>query len=177
MKKKVINNFYFNKNKTAQVWVETVIYTLIGLAVIGLLLAVAKPKIDSMKDKLAIEQSIESMNNINNLIENIGVAGNRRNMDLKVGKGTFVVDAENDSLYWEIESKYKYSEENIEIPFGKLKVITTEASPWKVKIFAEYTQDIKYNQDNEGKKEFMKSPTPYSIFIENLGDNIINFKE
>ena len=29
---------------------ETVIYTLIGLAVIGLLLAVSKPKIDEMKE-------------------------------------------------------------------------------------------------------------------------------
>ena len=55
-------------NKKGQVWVETVIYTLIGLAVIGLLLAVAKPKIDQMKDRALIDQAVEAMEAINSKI-------------------------------------------------------------------------------------------------------------
>jgi len=175
-KKRVISESIL-ENKFAQVWVETVIYTLIGLSVIGILLAVVNPKIDSMKDKLAIEQSIDSMDNIHKLINEIGVAGNRRIIDLKVGKGVFVIDSENDVLYWEIESSYKFGEVGAEIPFGNLKVLTTEASPWKVKIFVEYSQDLKFDNENEGSKEFMQAPTPYSLFVENLGSNIINFRE
>jgi len=37
--------------KRAQVWVETVIYTLIGLSIMGVVLAVAIPKINETKDK------------------------------------------------------------------------------------------------------------------------------
>ena len=44
--------------KRGQIWVETVIYTLIGLTIIGLLLAVSKPQIDKQKDKALIEQKI-----------------------------------------------------------------------------------------------------------------------
>ena len=56
------------KEKKAQVWVETVIYTLIGLTVIGILLGFSKPKIDSMKDKIIIEQTIDLFERINSLI-------------------------------------------------------------------------------------------------------------
>ena len=58
----------WSRPKRSQVWVETVIYTLIGLAVIGILLAAAKPKIDEMRDKLVVEQTIDSMNSIDEKI-------------------------------------------------------------------------------------------------------------
>ena len=52
--------------KKSQVWVETVIYTLIGLSIIGILLAVLKPTVESTKDRLMIEQIIESKNREDN---------------------------------------------------------------------------------------------------------------
>ena len=39
------------KLKRGQVWVETVIYTLIGLAIIGVVMAAALPKINERKDE------------------------------------------------------------------------------------------------------------------------------
>ena len=38
--------------KRGQVWVETVIYTLIALALIGTVLAFVKPKVEEMQDKI-----------------------------------------------------------------------------------------------------------------------------
>ena len=35
-----------------QVWVETVLYTLIGLALIGVVLAIITPKINETRDKI-----------------------------------------------------------------------------------------------------------------------------
>ena len=44
--------------KNGQVWVETVIYTLIAFSLIAAVLAFVKPKIDELQDKAIIEQSI-----------------------------------------------------------------------------------------------------------------------
>ncbi len=174
-------------NSHAQVWVETVIYTLIGLAVIGILLAVAKPKIDSMKDKLVIDQSIDALNKINEKIYEVQrSAGNRRVIDLKVAKGKFVIDydSENpdDMLYWEIESKNEYSEPGVDVPNGKMIIKTIEANPWKVTIQIKYAVDIRFNNQTIGRKELEQSPTPYSLSIENIGTSsegnlIININE
>ena len=46
------------KRKKGQIWVETVIYTLIAFAMIGLALSFVKPKIDEIQDRGIIEQSI-----------------------------------------------------------------------------------------------------------------------
>ena len=56
------------KNKLGQIWVETVIYTLIGIAIIGIVLAIAQPKIEAKKDEVIIEQAIESLGNIDEKI-------------------------------------------------------------------------------------------------------------
>ena len=47
--------------KRAQVWVETVTYTLIGLTIIGLLIAGIKPKIEESRDKSIINQIKRSL--------------------------------------------------------------------------------------------------------------------
>ena len=155
------------KQKKAQVWVETVIYTLIGLAVIGILLVVTKPKIDSIKDKLAIEQSISVLDEINNKINEVKVAqGNKRVVTLKITKGKFVIDSENDKLYWIIDSKHKYSEPGVSVSIGKdFNVLTTEASPWDVRLEITLTSDLRYNGEDVGTKELEAASTPYSLHL------------
>jgi type II secretory pathway pseudopilin PulG len=162
----------FIKNKKSQVWVETVIYTLIGLAIIGILLAVAKPKIDAMKDKATIEQSIEIMDLINEKIQAVRSApGNRRVVDLKVGKGSFIIDSGKDELIWVIDnSEIEYSEPGNWIPVsGHLKVLTEEANPYTIILNMSYSVNLKYNGEDTGTKEFDSAPVPYSLKIENLG--------
>ena len=56
------------KSKVAQVWVETAIYTLIGLTIIAIVMSVATPQIEKMKEKAIIGQTLEAMNHLNNEI-------------------------------------------------------------------------------------------------------------
>ena len=57
----------FLKNN-AQVWVETVIYTLIGLVLIAVVLSAALPQIENIKDKETIKQTIVALNLLNQKI-------------------------------------------------------------------------------------------------------------
>ncbi len=81
----------FAQRKRGQVWVETVIYTLIGIAIIGIVLAVAKPKIEAKKDQVFIEQAIASLGVLDEKLYEVQTAtGNRRVVDLKIGKGSLL---------------------------------------------------------------------------------------
>lgn len=168
--------------KRGQVWVETVIYTLIGLAIIGILLGTTKPKIDEIKDKSLIEQSIEGLNLIHEKIFEVtrGV-GSRQLIGLEISKGSFYIDGKEDSIYWLMDTKYLYSEPGEEIEVGDVKIYTTEeGEAWMIKLESNYTTlfDIKFeNQDIV--KVFEKSSNPYEISLENMGGSktTINFEE
>ena len=148
------------RNNKAQVWVETVIYTLIGLAIIGILLAAARPKIDSMKDKLVIEQTIESLNKLNSKIKEVQIApGNKREITLKISKGTLTINSIDDEITWILESGYQYSEPNIEVSIGDLNITTTGDDPWTIKLSSTYEVDLQYQGNGGIKKiEFIGSP-------------------
>ncbi len=158
------------KNKLGQVWVETVIYTLIGLAIIGLLLAFAKPKIDEMRDRLVVEQTIESMNEIDGKIQEVynKGPGNKRVPDLKISRGKLIIDAESDKISWVIDSRYKYSEPNEDVPLGNLNVITTAGDPWKVELSKQYNFDLTYDGEQE-RKEVDSATVSYKFKVENMG--------
>lgn len=156
-------------NRRGQVWVETVIYTLIGLAVIGILLAVSKPKIEQMKDKIIIEQSIKSLNEISTRVYDVQIApGNKRVLDLKVSKGTFYINATSNQIGWIMESNYKYSEVGKEVNLGNMRVKTIEGGPYVVEMWMNYSINI----SNNGREDYMsyeQSPTLYKLTIENNG--------
>ena len=172
-----------SNNKRGQVWVETVVYTLVGLAILGLLLAATKPKLDKMRDESLINQAIESLGVINEKVyEAAQTTGMRVRYDLEIGKGAFYVDGTNNSLYWVIPSSLKYSEEDIAVNIGTtMTVTTTSADPWQVKIEMPYSKfDIKFDSEDD-VKEYRESGTPYLFTIENEGsvDRILqlNFKQ
>src|SRR3989344_5151623 len=112
-------------NKRGQVWVETVIYTLIGLVILGLLLGVTKPKIDELKDRMVIKQTVEALNTLDLQIQDIQyVAGNKRVVEFKIDRGKLVIDPVKEQIYWILEdSKSEYSEPGREISSGDIKVL------------------------------------------------------
>ncbi len=165
--KKIILKEKFNRR--GQVWVETVIYTLIGLSVIGILLAVSKPKIEQMKDRIILEQSIKSLNEISTRIYDVQIApGNKRVLDLKVSKGRFYINASSNTIGWIMESNYKYSEVGKEVNLGNMKVKTIEGGPYVVEMWMVYPVNI----SNAGREDYFtyeQSPTLYKLTIENNG--------
>lgn len=172
------------KFKRGQVWVETVIYTLIGLAIIGILLGTTKPKIDEIKDKSLIEQSIESLNLVNEkIIEVTRGVGSRQILGLEVSKGEFIIDGGTDKVAWIMETKYLYSEPGETINVGNIEITTTEKSEnlWEIKLESDYSDlfDIQF-EEKDTEKRFGESSAQYQISLENLGSNpdtIINFEE
>jgi type II secretory pathway pseudopilin PulG len=160
------------KGDKAQVWIETVIYTLIGLVVIGLLLAFAKPKIDSMRDKAVIEQTLSSFAKINSNLNEIQLEGpeNSRQNWLKISKGTLTINPLTNKISWIIQSSYKYSEPGYVVSSGELKINTTQlgSSSYSIEIFKIYNFNITVNNAYY-TKEIAQSSNQYSLIVKNKG--------
>lgn len=163
---------FFPKNRKGQVWVETVIYTLIGLTMIGAVLAFILPKIEEIRDKSVIEQSINSLKDVNNVILSVvqGGAGNRRLVEMNIKKGAFKIEGLEDKIIFEIETSYLYSEPGKTINLGNIEAITNDIGGLnKVTLTADYNYDVKFN-DLDEEKILEQSSTPYTITIENKGE-------
>lgn len=159
------------KNKKGQIWVETVIYTLIAFVMIGLVLSYAKPKIEELQDKSIIEQSIGMIKDIDSTILTLGCQGNQRAIELGIKKGILKIDGVNDLIIFEIESKHTYSEPGIDIFDGNLIIHTEKIGKFNiVNLTRDYSEgyDIKY-QGKDELKLISKSSIPYKVFISNKG--------
>lgn len=152
-------------DKRGQIWIETVIYTLIALSLMGLILAFAKPKIDSVKDRMLIEQTIESMNKIGEQINEVQISpGNRRVLSVKVNQGRINVNPQNNSIAWVLDSTYKYSEIGRPVRLGNLYITTEGQGPYTVTVSSDYHNDLTLDGAKQGFS-FESSPTPYTVTI------------
>lgn len=164
--------------RKGQIWVETVIYTLIGLVLIGIVLAVVTPKINEYKDRALIEQTMEAMNVMDSKIGEVikeGV-GNKRVVDFRVRRGSLYFDLENDEIIFELNnSKVVYSEPGKEVDIGRISVLTTEQnSKNSVQLKMKYNSDLRMNRRGEseintGTEKFTAASTPYKFFFEHSG--------
>lgn len=174
-------------NKSGQIWVETALYLLIGIALIGIFLAFATPEIQKQKDRIIFESSLDAMIDIDNSIlelRRMG-AGNQKKIDFLVRKGTLRIEAgndaggENDKIVLVIDgSRYVASEigrdypSPIDVPGTNLKVLTEKsADKYDITITREFENDafnITYNSNDE-LKQFSMAPTSYTLIIKNQG--------
>ena len=159
------------KNRRGQNWVETVIYTLIAFSLMGLVLAFVVPKIEETRDRGIIEQSIGILQDIDSLIRNLGGPGNQRTLELGISKGTMTIDAVNDRIFFEMESREQYSQPGENISVGKIIVNTKgEGKINIVTLSLDYTGQYNINyQGQEEVKTISKAPVPYSISISDRG--------
>jgi len=167
----VIDKTIYPKPKRSQIWVETVIYTLIAFAMIGLVLAYAKPKIEELQDKVLIEQSIVMLKDIDSTILNIGVAGNQRILQLKIKKGELKIDGINDQLIFEMESKHTYSEPEKKINDENLIIYTKDKGNINiVNLTRDYSNshNIKYEGLDE-VETLTKASVLYKLSLTNEG--------
>ncbi|MBU2615880.1 MAG: hypothetical protein KKC19_02140 [Nanoarchaeota archaeon] len=158
------------KNKRGQVWVETVIYTLVAFTLMGLVLTFAKPKIEELQDKGIIEQSINIMQEIDSIINDIGSAGNQRVINIGISKGSITVDGTNDKIIFELASVYEYSEPGSDVQVGNLIVHNEKTGD-----INNLNMSMTYNHHNlqlngeEISTKIGKSSTPYRLIITNKG--------
>ena len=160
--------------KRGQVWVETVLYTLIGLALMGLVLAFIMPKINESKDRLVIEQTIYSLNVLDAKIIDVASApGNIRQVDFLMKKGDLRIQADEDKIVFILGGTGSaFSEPGVEINFGgRMKILTEEidSEEYRTSLFLSYSNNITYSGSDE-LKIFNPVATPYVFSINNLGD-------
>jgi len=172
VKSEISSGNFFEKNRRGQIWVETVIYTLIAFILIGLVLAFVKPKIEELKDKSILEQSIEMMEDLDIIITEViqAGAGNKRVIEVAIRKGDLRLDGSNDKLLFEFEGKYVYSEPGENIQQGNLIILTKEVGKiGLVNITRDYSDyNITYNGEDH-LKIISKAATPYNFVISNSG--------
>ena len=177
-------------DRRGQVWVETVVYTLIALTIIGIFITFAKPKIEEIQDKAIIDQSIVMLDDINEIVLSIaqGGAGNQRVIEIGIKKGTLEIDGINDQVIFELEGKHTYSEPGDDgqpgpfINIGNILARTKKVGKIStVSLLSNYTNkyDITYNGLDD-KKLLTRAPVPYELSISNKGDvggaTLIDFK-
>lgn len=171
-------------NIRAQVWIETVLYTLIGLALIGLALGFIMPKINEARDRLLVEQAINSLSVLDEKVHTVidtGM-GNARTAEFSMKKGELYFNVANDEIVFVLAGLTKpYSQPGIEIQSGRIYILSsTEQKTSSVSLKVNYTANIVFGWKDEDKK-FDASATPYNFLIENNGTQdareMINIKE
>ncbi len=171
------------EGKRGQIWVETMIYTLIAFALIALVLTFAIPKIEQIRDKGIIEQSIRVLEDVDSVISDLQVPGNQRVLELGLSKGILKIDGANDKVVFEIESSFEYSQPGEDVNVGEIVANTAGEGKLKdVTLTLDYSgrYNIAYQTADE-LKEITKASTPYKILISNIGEDesgltIINFE-
>jgi len=162
-----------SRNKIGQVWVETVIYTLIAFIIIGLVLTVARPKIQCMQDTTLLQKSTEMLRDIDLKIRDMEVPGNTRVLDITIKKGTLKLDCVNEKIIFEMDSVCKYSEVGVNVSDGDIIILTRKMTDYyPVTLTRDYSD--KYNLGFNGQdivKELTQASNPYKLKIINEGEN------
>ena len=161
-------------NKRGQVWIETVLYTLIGLALIGLVLAFVTPKITETKDKLAVDQSINSLNSLDTKVNAVlDAPGNVRFVDFTMRRGELFIDEVNDKIRFVISDLVKpYSQVGVNISVGRIVLRSEETQktfPINLELSYSGLVDLKC-AGSEVEKKFTASSVPYTFGVTNDGD-------
>lgn len=161
--------------KRGQIWIETVVYTLIGLALIGLVLAILTPQIREFRDRSTIEQTIDLLNVIDGKIDEVlDSPGNRRKVEIALSKGEIYFDGANDVIGYALKnSKSMYSEPGVSIQVGRINVTTYELSKdYAVYLNMSYKHDITFDSLDKVER-FGPAKIPYEIFILNNGTRVV----
>ena len=160
--------------KRAQIWIETVTYTLIGLAIIGAVMAVMVPRINEASDKAVIGQVIDSLNLINNQMSEVTLSvGAQREIAINVKKGEYVIDSVNEQIYYVLDgTSVLYSQPGEEIKNGDIIIKTEQGligSKYKITLKLNYPSlNITYH-DRDEEKRLTNAPTAYRLLIQNKG--------
>ena len=159
------------KGSLGQVWIETVLYTLIGLALMGVVLAFVTPKLNAEKDKIAVDQTIRSLNDFDDRINIILQApGNVREIDISMQKGIFTVNSTVDSVsFYFGDLTQPYSEPGVPITIGRITALSQKnAKSSSVLLTLAYADNLTFNQQDIDKV-FTASSIPYKFSVSNLG--------
>jgi hypothetical protein len=159
----------------AQVWIEAVLYTIIGLALIGVVLAVVTPKINQERERRMVMQTIGSLNEFDGVMTELRDLneGNRRKIpEFKIDTGSMYIDGESDKIIFEIdELENPYSEVGSTVHEGNVEITTNSTNKeYAVYLVLDYSSNTNLTFELKDQvKKFNAASLPYSFLIENKG--------
>lgn len=173
-------------SRRGQIWIETVLYTLIGISLIGIVLAFVTPKINEQKERLLVEQTVQALDAIDQKINTVLQApGNVREINFAMKEGEMHVNSTEDRIIFVLPGLTKpYSEPGESIALGRIELLTEEVGgAYNVKLSINYIENITYNLQ-ESNRKFDAAGIPYRFSISNEGvlnpsdgRNVVSLKE
>lgn len=159
-------------NKRGQVWIETVLYTLIGISLIGLVLAFVTPRINESKDRSAVEQSITSLNQLDEKINAVLQApGNVRVVELGLRRGELYINGTGEEILWVISDISKpYSYPGINVSLGRTEIISYQGPKTsKTELRIRYSGQVNLTYNGVDKvPKFTSATVPYKFSINHV---------
>ncbi len=150
---------------------ETLLYTVVSLAILGTVLSFAIPKMQQSQERARIETSIASMRALDDIIRTVHTLppGNSRTSLINVEQGTLMIDSEDEVIVWSIPSlNLKYSEVGTPVRQERVQILTTQTQK---KYTTTLTLDFSGQglnltlNGNEAFTELTPAPTPYKLAI------------
>jgi len=165
------------KNKYGQIWIETVIYTLIGLTIIIIIMSVATPQIEKVKDRTIVKNMVTILNEIDNKItQTVQAEGNLRNIHITMSKGSLEINSSDNFIRYVLDNtRLELSEPGEEIEQVGIKIKTEKmGSRFRVILTRDYNSvNITFN--NKAESRFLHAGgTTHNLVMQNMGDNTIN---
>lgn len=174
------------RGRRGQIWIETVLYTLIGISLIGIVLAFVTPKINEQKERLQVEQTIQALDAFDQKVNTVLQApGNVREINFAMKQGEFHVNSSEDRVIFILPGLTKpYSEPGVDIAIGRINLNTQkDGGKYNVALSIQYNENITYGLEEQNKK-FDAAAVPYRFSISNEGvlntlngKNVVNIKE
>ena len=167
-----------DKNKIAQIWIESVLYTIIGLSIIGIVLAFVIPKVNESKDSIIVEQSITSLKQLDSKINDVArQKGNIGRIDFNIKRGYLYINSTGDRITLVVDGLTSlYSESNVSISDGNLKILSMKGQKTNtVYLTLDYELNITFNGKDDEKK-ITAANLAYKLLIENKDNKIIDIR-
>jgi len=162
--------------KRGQIGIEVVVYTLIGLAILAIVLATVTPKIKEYSDRAVIKQTEESLNSFDETISAVQLAsGNQREVDFRIRNGEIIINPKDDTIKFTLKkSVLKYSQPNLAYPSGNLIILTKNVTDgYDIILSLNYTNSVNLTVNGAESEniQLTSSPNLYKLLIKYVGDS------
>ncbi|PIN88878.1 hypothetical protein COU57_07005 [Candidatus Pacearchaeota archaeon CG10_big_fil_rev_8_21_14_0_10_32_14] len=163
------------RTKKGQVWIESVTYTLVVLALIGAVLFFVKPKLEEMQDKAVIDQTYDMLNYLDQNMNDAGqgAQGNVRTPEFTMKRGKIEIYFEDNTIIFTIDKvRIEYSEPGRNVKVGDVNILTIDRGKYNtIKMSIDYNNkyDLENDVGTEDKITITKASTLQKLSFKNYG--------
>lgn len=150
---------------------ETLLYTVVGLAIISVVLSFAIPKLEQNKERALIVEQISTLKSLDVIILELANApvGSAKTYHLSLNRGSLTIDGVGNTIATSLDTSAQYSEPGAAVQDGRVSVLTTQIGKKSYRV----TLSMSYNPSGinltanhaDTMLEFTQAPTPYLLQV------------